>query len=283
MKLTRRKFVAAGLGLTSLGGLGFSYMRHGEPEWFEVTHKRAIVRGLGQPIRILHLSDFHASDVVSYDFIEAAVKTGLEQQPDLIFLTGDFITWKLENADRYCSILTRLSDAAPTYACIGNHDGGKWAGSSHGYPTFELVAQLLRNSNVALLVNERQTAIIRGQSIDVVGLGDIWSQDAKPELALTATRAEQRPVLVLSHNPDSKVLLQDYDWDVMFCGHTHGGQLIVPLLNYRPFLPIRDKCYAEGLLLYSGRQIHVTRGVGNLHGMRFNCRPEVSLLDVASA
>jgi len=86
--------------------------------------------------------------------------------------------------------------------------------------------------------------------------------------------------VVLSHNPDSRWRLEGEDWDLMLCGHTHGGQLIVPLFGTRPFVPIEDPAFSEGLIPWKGRLIHVTRGVGNLHGMRFNCRPEVSLLEL---
>lgn len=66
----------------------------------------------------------------------------------------------------------------------------------------------------------------------------------------------------------------------MLSGHTHGGQIVVPLLGWRPFAPVRDLRYVEGLHEWSGRQIYTTRGVGNLHGLRFNCPPEVSVLEV---
>ena len=63
----------------------------------------------------------------------------------------------------------------------------------------------------------------------------------------------------------------------MLCGHTHGGQCDLMFLG-TPFAPVRDKRFVQGLHRWEDRWIHITRGVGNLHGMRFNCRPEVSLL-----
>ena len=87
-------------------------------------------------------------------------------------------------------------------------------------------------------------------------------------------------MIVLSHNPDSKELLKKYDWDLMCCGHTHGGQLVIPLIGFRPFLPVIDKSFPEGLLSWGKRHVHISRGIGNLHGLRFNCRPEISILNV---
>jgi len=115
----------------------------------------------------------------------------------------------------------------------------------------------------------------------MVGLGDIWSGLANPRAVLKQKRTEEdETVIVLSHNPDSKELLKSYDWDLTLCGHTHGGQVVVPFLGLRPFLPVRDKSFPEGVLTWEKRHIHITRGVGNLHGMRFNCRPEISILNL---
>ena len=87
--------------------------------------------------------------------------------------------------------------------------------------------------------------------------------------------------LVLNHNLDAKHDFADCDWVLMFCGHTHGGQLRIPLIGGAPFAPVRDHAFVAGLNPWRGRKIFITRGVGNLHGMRFNCHPEVSLLLVS--
>jgi len=127
--------------------------------------------------------------------------------------------------------------------------------------------KLLRNSNTEFQA--------KGRTIKLVGLGDFWAGDFEPAHAFPAPSSTQ--TLLLSHNPDTKDLLTEYQWDLMLSGHTHGGQFALPLLG-TPFAPVRDQRYVEGLKPWEGRQIHVTTGVGNLYGMRFNCRPEVSLL-----
>ena len=87
------------------------------------------------------------------------------------------------------------------------------------------------------------------------------------------------PVVAMSHNPDTKELLAGYPWNLMLSGHTHGGQVIVPLYG-PPIVPVRDLRYLEGLKPWGERLIHVTRGVGNLMGVRFGCRPEVAILEL---
>jgi predicted MPP superfamily phosphohydrolase len=85
--------------------------------------------------------------------------------------------------------------------------------------------------------------------------------------------------ILLNHNPDAKDLVRSFEWDLMLCGHTHGGQVRLPLIG-APFAPVQDKRYLHGLYAWDKRWLHITSGVGNLHGLRFNCRPEISLLTV---
>jgi predicted MPP superfamily phosphohydrolase len=279
--MRRRVFLqraAAGLAAGALGGYG--WIRRLEPAWVALTEKTlAPIPGLPAGLRILHLSDFHASDVVPLSHIESAIRLGLSAKPDLICLTGDYITVRdIPEPERYAKILKRLADAAPTYACPGNHDGG-WGNPATHYPDASEVGALLRSAGIHWLSNERRTERLRGAEIEIVGLGDLWADDCRPEKVLVKASSRSRPpILLLSHNPDSKERLHDFDWDLVLCGHTHGGQLVVPLLGMRPYLPVRDIRYVEGRYDWEGRQLHITRGIGNLHGLRFNCRPEASLL-----
>ena len=104
----------------------------------------------------------------------------------------------------------------------------------------------------------------------MTGLGDYWSESCKPEDCLRALdpKKPKKPEVnvILCHNPDAKELLKGYDWDLMLCGHTHGGQFKIPFNDYAPFAPVMDRTMTEGLHQWEGRQIHVTRGVGNLDG-----------------
>ena len=254
-----------------------------EPKWLERTvHQiRLPQRDLGRGVRILHLSDFHASPVVPFSLIEKAVEYGLAVQPDLICLTGDFVT----SADafdeqEYSRILRRLSNAAPTFACLGNHDGGHWAANKGGgFRDTRVVRELLDASGVSLLHNRSELVAIRGQSMRVVGVPDLWSHEVDGQLAFEDVQPGE-PTILLAHNPDTKDFLADHPWDLMLCGHTHGGQVLVPLVGTR-FIPVQDKRFIAGLKEWNRRQIYISRGVGSLAGVRFNCRPEVTVLQIA--
>ncbi|MGB0257592.1 MAG: hypothetical protein ACPGES_02955 [Coraliomargarita sp.] len=113
MKLTRKRFLklCAG-GIAAAGGAG-AYMRFIEPDWLEVTTKTVQLHHLQQPLKLLHLSDFHASPEVPYELIEQAVDLGLAESPDLACLTGDFITWHLEQPEVYSRILKNTQRPSP--------------------------------------------------------------------------------------------------------------------------------------------------------------------------
>jgi len=274
--LTRRKFLAT-MGCC-VAGSGF-YVRVVEPHWLTVgRHNFRLARGgHSPPLRILQLSDLHASRVVSLNFISEAVRMGLELHPDLICLTGDFITRGHKQLDGYAEVLQPLSATLPTFACLGNHDGGVWAARRNGDSDTSRVREVLANAGVTLLHNSAQTVRVRDRNLRVVGLGDIWAGEMQPMIAFATPDPGADATIVLSHNPDTKDYMKAYAWDLLLSGHTHGGQVRLPFIG-APVVPVRDKRFLEGLHEWEGRQVHVTRGVGNLYGVRFNCPPEVSLL-----
>jgi len=234
----------------------------------------------GVPLKLLHLSDFHASWAVSLGFIDKAVQLGLQLKPDLICLTGDFITGKYQAFDAYSRVLAKLSAAAPAFACLGNHDGGRYSKAHGGYETTQAVSQFLQQSGIQLLHNRCATIRIKGREVKLSGLADIWAEDVNLPAAFPAADAGGAAArIVLSHNPDTKDFLKYHPWDLLLCGHTHGGQVVLPWLG-APWAPVRDKRFIAGLYSWDNRWLHVTPGIGNVHGFRFNCPPEVSLLTV---
>ena len=281
-RTSRRRFLlgTAGGGLGVMGA-GYAYMRLWESGWLETTRRDVPLKQPGATIKVLHLSDLHASRVISLAYLRRAFGVGLEMKPDLICITGDFITWKYKQYDAYTKVLSVLSDYAPTFACLGNHDGGSWAEGKMkiGTSSSQLVRDLLTNANIRLLHNEHTVETINGREINLVGVGDLWNDECNPNTAF-AKLDDSRPTMLLSHNPDSKDLMRDHPWDLMLCGHTHGGQVFFPGLG-APLAPVKDKRYVRGLHRLGDRWLHISKGVGNLHGLRLNCRPEVSLLNVS--
>lgn len=281
MHWTRRAF----LGALVAAPAGAAYARLVEPHWLDVrrmTVKIPDAKGLA-PLRVLHLADLHATSAESLTFLRTAIDAGLAERPDVIALTGDFITSRFSDWAAYRELLARLSAAAPTFACLGNHDGGAWAAVRHGYVQPGLVADCLESAGVRLLHNRTVRMPWQGRNLSLTGVGDLWSGDFRAREAFAgAATGEPALRLLLAHNPDSKDQLRDQPWDLMLSGHTHGGQVVIPLVG-APFAPVEDFRYIEGLHTWEDRQLFITRGVGTLHRLRFNCRPEVSVLTVQPA
>ncbi len=275
--ITRRRFLSGCFGAVAGAGL---WTRFIEPWWFKIAHHTVPLGIGGEPLRILQLTDIHA-DPMPLDFLRKTFRAGLALKPDLICLTGDFITRKYDRWDEYAALLAELPAVAPTFAILGNHDGGKWAyrpGFHDGYADTSHVRTMLDTARIPLLHNRRERLALRRHEIDLVGLGDWWADEMNPKAAFSGWKREPGvPAILLSHNPDTKDRLLPFPWDVMLSGHTHGGQLSLPFIG-EPFAPIRDKRFVRGLYRWEDRWLHISAGVGALHTARFNCRPEVSLL-----
>src|SRR5688572_13568890 len=128
-KLSRRNFLRTTLtcGVGAAGG-----MRFVEPWRFKVT-RRTVPIGLGGEVQLLHLSDFHA-DPMPLDYLRDVIRAGLELKPDLVCCTGDVITKRYDDWGGLTELLAEIPRVAPTFACLGNHDGGAWARKMGGYP-----------------------------------------------------------------------------------------------------------------------------------------------------
>jgi predicted MPP superfamily phosphohydrolase len=270
--INRRKFFGALIGL----GLGSAAYGYSEAVRIRVSRCQ-IPLGDSRPLKLLHLSDLHLSPMLPLDFIRIAIDLGLAEQPDLICLTGDYITYSLEQGEAYSALLSRLSNSAPTFASLGNHDGGNWSRHHRGYRTSELICRTLRNAGIQVLKNVGATITLRGRTLRLIGVGDIWAREFNPVKAFSSVPDTGAPTILLSHNPDTKDLVAQYTWNLMLSGHTHGGEVSLPLIG-EPFAPVKDKRFIAGLYPWNNRWIHITRGIGSVLHMRFNCRPEVSLL-----
>jgi predicted MPP superfamily phosphohydrolase len=276
--LTRRKF----LSILPAAAAVPAYGHYVEPQWLDVVRWPVPVPGLQAPVRVAQLSDLHLSAFVPIATIERAADLAIAARPDLFALTGDFVTNAASiDTKRYARCLRRISNAAPAYACLGNHDGGPWCESIGGFGDTSLVRSVLRDGRVNLLDNRSEVVTVRGARFNLAGTGDLWNNDVDAD-ATFASLESSLPTVLLAHNPDTKDVVADRPWNLMLSGHTHGGQVMLFGVE-KEFIPVKDKRYVAGLGEWQGRTLYVTRGVGSLGGIRLNCRPEVTILELQPA
>jgi predicted MPP superfamily phosphohydrolase len=254
-----------------------------EPRWLQTRVTDLSLPGpqFSSVLTILQLSDLHCTSVSSFSLISDAIDLGLQHKPDLVCLTGDFITaGRPRMWDRYPDLLHLLATRAPAYAVLGNHDGGKWSGRIGGLASTGPAIEMLGRAGIHVLHNTSTVVQAGGCCLNLVGIGDLQSAEVDPHAAFTDVPANSDvATVVLAHNPDTKDLLGAYPWELMLSGHTHGGQVVLLGLG-APFSSVHDRRYIAGLRPWRGRWIHVSRGVGSLFGVRFNCPPEVNILRI---
>lgn len=278
--LTRRQFLKAG-AITAVAGLSVGlYSWQVEPHWAEEVMLDLPVAGLPNALvgaRLVQLSDLHAGPRVGDDYLFDVFGRVAELKPDILVVTGDLTHYYddiFAHADRVFAQFPRGRLA--TLGVLGNHDyGPAW---SHSEVATRL-SSIFGEHGIRVLRNE----IVDVAGVQIVGLDDLWGGAFEPAKALASIDAK-RPMLALSHNPDT-VDLPGWDgfsgW--ILAGHTHGGQVKPPFLP-PPQLPVDNKRYTSGAFeLSDNRRMYINRGVGYLHQVRFNARPEITVFKLTRA
>lgn len=240
-----------------------------EPSWLSLEQVRIPLNTLPSylnGLRIIFLSDLHRGPQVDLLHIRRAVQMAREAAPHLVLLGGDFVTRSATYADSCAQELASLQVPLGVYACLGNHD--YWTGP-------DTVAGALSRAGVRVLRNEGVEVV---DGLWVAGLDDVWEGRPSLDMALKGVPAGATTVLMV-HEPDyADEVVADGRVKLIVSGHTHGGQVRLPLLG-PPILPYLGQRYPAGLYTLGDMTLYVSRGVGLISPpVRFNCRPEVTLL-----
>ena len=277
-KLGRRRFLKrAGLCLAGLAAGGVLDALVVEPRWVKVTRPVVAIPALPPAwdgVRIAHLTDIHAGKLIDLDYVRKVVTMTLAESPDVIALTGDFVTGVGAITAELARVLGRLRAPKGKFAVLGNHD--HWA-DARG------VRSLLSTAGITLLTNRNVLLEEKGGKLCLAGVGDLWSDRQLLDAAL-ADLDEEVPRVLLCHNPDyAEIMPATPRVDLMLCGHTHGGQFKIPF-GPRPRLPVGYPKYAAGLARGPRCPVYTSRGLGMVGiPVRFNCRPELPIITLRTA
>jgi predicted MPP superfamily phosphohydrolase len=221
--------------------------------------------------RIIHLSDTHHSPLTDLSHIERAVKIANRLGPDMFALTGDYVSHKREYIAPVAAVLGKLRSRYGTYACLGNHD--HWTDA-------DLVTHLFRGEGINVLINDGFRFEARGSSFWLAGVDDYMAEKTDVPAALRGSFPDEMKLL-LAHNPIIFRESARMGIDLTLSGHTHGGQIKIRDEEKR-ILPRRK--LSSGLHKRKSSQIYITRGIGTVVlPVRYQCPPEISLLELRSA
>ncbi|MDZ7965237.1 MAG: metallophosphoesterase [Nostoc sp. DedSLP03] len=264
----------------------------------KITVKIAELPASLQGTTLVQLSDFHYDGLrLSEEMLEKAIALTNEAEPDLILLTGDYVTDDPTPIHQLVLRLKHLQSRCGMYAVLGNHD------IYYSHSKAE-VTQALTSIGVHVLWNE--IAYPLGKELPLVGLADYWSREFYPAPVMNQLDS-LTPRIVLSHNPDTAKILQQWRVDLQLSGHTHGGHIVIPgigplVLYYKKLLKqipkklrrwvtfllgdcskvVRYWEWAQGFHKVEENQLYVNRGLGTYKPGRLFCPPEVTVITLVS-
>lgn len=246
-----------------------------EPHQLTIEHHQIYLHRLPKEFdgfRIVQLSDIHHSPFTSKEIIARAVRTATSLQPDIIALTGDYISKERAYAAPCAELMGRLRARHGVFAVLGNHD--HWTDAA-------LITDLFRAEGITMLVNEGMRFEKNGAAFWLAGVDDSMVGLEDVSLALAGSRADEMKLL-LAHNPICLRRAARAGVDLVLSGHTHGGQ--VNLRSEKASKGRSRRRLLKGLAREGDTQIYVSRGLGTVVlPVRFGCPPEVSLLELRTA
>jgi uncharacterized protein len=190
-------------------------------------------------------------------------------QPDMIALTGDYADYDA-CIDWIPDTLGRITARYGVYYVMGNHDA---------FIDTRRLRETMDASGLVDLGGQWLQLPVRGESVILAGNELPWLAPAADLSRCGPSSRHGGPVrIVLAHSPDQINWAKAYEVDLMLCGHTHGGQIRVPLVG-AIFMPsIHGVKFDCGLFHLPPTILHVTRGVSGEQSLRWNCAPEIALL-----
>jgi predicted MPP superfamily phosphohydrolase len=215
--------------------------------------------------RIVQITDIHHGLFLPLQAVADAVALANALEPDLVVLTGDFVTYSPAYIEPVAFALGRLRARHGVYAVLGNHDFRVGAGA---------ISRALRQQGIEVLRNQHTALRRRGERLHLAGIDDLRYR-ADLSRALRGI-PEGSPTILLSHNPDIIHEAAQRRVNLVLSGHTHGGQVNLPLVGNVYSRSRRGMRFKAGWDCLGATQIYVSRGIGTVVvPLRYRCPAEI--------
>jgi hypothetical protein len=223
-----------------------------------------------QGLRIVQISDIHHGLFLPKEWLYDAVDKANRLNPDVIALTGDFITYSRRNIEPAAELLGRLRARYGVYAVLGNHDFRVDA---------DAVASALGRQHIEVLRNRHVGLNFGGESIYLAGVDD-YGYGADLRRAIRGV-PQKAATILMAHNPRIIRLASRHGVSLVLSGHTHGGQVNIPLLGTVYGRSPERLRYKIGWDRMGETQIYVSRGIGTIVlPWRLRCPAEITHLEL---
>ncbi len=246
------------------------------PSDFEIVKIEINIPTLPTPFegyRIVHISDIHYGQWISLDRLIGVVGLINQQEPDIVAITGDFVSYSQENVEELIHALKEIRARDTTVAVLGNHD--YWVSA-------ERVRSILRESKIIELSNNVYTVTRKGYALHFAGVDGITLKKNQLEEVLQKL-PPNGPAILLAHEPDfADISAKTNRFSLQLSGHSHGGQFVIPKIG-TPFRVDGFRKYPLGRYQVGEMVQYTNRGIGtNAFWIRINCAPEITVIDLKS-
>ena len=243
----------------------------------EITERAVEVPRLPQTLdrlSIVHLSDLHFTGRVGRAYFDQVVRHANQLDADLVAITGDLID-KSRCIDWVPQTLGKLTSRYGSYFVLGNHD--VWIDTDR-------LRRTLVESGLVDLGGRWIEIRVRGEPVILAGNELPWIVPAGDLEHAPPRSSDGGPLrIALAHSPDQLSWARGHDVDLFLAGHTHGGQICLPLIG--PLLSATrvGVKYSSGIYHTPPTLVHITRGISGSIPLRFNCPPEITKLVLRAA
>ncbi|MCB0630738.1 MAG: metallophosphoesterase [Saprospiraceae bacterium] len=281
-----------------LGSIPFVSLTYGiirNPYRYKLFAKKINIPNLPEALKglkIIQISDIHSGSFTLKEPIKRAIEMINEQQPDLVFFTGDLVNNEAREMEPFIDVFDKIEARHGVYSVLGNHDYGdyvRWDSLEAKHHNMQRLFATHRQLGWDLLRNEHRLLDINGHQVAVLGVENYSAHPRFPKYGdLTAAYqgAEHASLkLLLSHDPthwEDQVIKDFQDVAITFSGHTHGMQFGVEIPGWFKWSPIQYiyKQWA-GLYQRQDQYLYVNRGFGFLgYPGRVGILPEITMLEL---